>query len=100
VATSYVDGCVVWLIIYGLATVASLMERNALITGVALKSVISPWIVLTNGTKITNTQNCNRQIFMASAQNGKKNYLTQNITNECCSRAIVVDIHLLMGLNC
>jgi hypothetical protein len=25
-----------------------------------------------NETKITNTQNCNRQIFMAIAQNGKK----------------------------
>jgi hypothetical protein len=68
----YVDGCVVWLIIYGLATVASLTEHNALITGVVLKSVISPWVALTNGTNITNTQNCNRQIFMTSAHNGKK----------------------------
>lgn len=32
-ATSYVDGCVVWLILYGLVTVASLTERNALIMG-------------------------------------------------------------------
>jgi hypothetical protein len=63
VATRYVDGCVVWLIIYGLATVASLTEHNALITGVAVKSVISPWVVLTNGTKITNTQNCNRFLW-------------------------------------